>query len=132
MKIVIFENSKTAEKKSGTMSIVSVAILFTKNSPHPLMLHRSTYENRYPETCEFLNNSITDDGIVGGHQNTERAYNTLLECIHIFKEAGMILHKQQTNSKALQELWMKEDYVLKDSSEIFRSTNVNFKVLRSS
>ncbi|GBN52144.1 hypothetical protein AVEN_1231-1 [Araneus ventricosus] len=69
-------------------------VLFGVNSS-PFMLaatikhHLRKYQGIYPETSEFLNNSIYIDDIIGGHQNTEDAYRTSTECMHIFREAGL-------------------------------------------
>ncbi|GIY74877.1 reverse transcriptase [Caerostris extrusa] len=67
----------------------SSPFMFAVTSPLCHKHHLRKYENNYPETGEFLNNSIYVDNIVGGHQNDERVYNTYLECMHMFKEAAM-------------------------------------------
>ncbi|GBL94651.1 hypothetical protein AVEN_83970-1 [Araneus ventricosus] len=84
-------------------------VLFGVNSS-PFMLaatikhHLRKYQGIYPETSEFLNNCIYVEDIIGGHQNTEDAYRTSTECMHIFREAGMTLHKWQTDSEELRKL----------------------------
>ncbi|GBM28321.1 hypothetical protein AVEN_229506-1 [Araneus ventricosus] len=109
-------------------------VLFGVNSS-PFMLaatikhHLRKYQGIYPKTSEFLNNSIYIDDIIGGHQNTEDAYHTSTECMHIFREAGMTLHKWQTNSEELQKLWVKEDMVSGDSSQIVGPSGLPFEVL---
>ncbi|GBL77967.1 hypothetical protein AVEN_143292-1 [Araneus ventricosus] len=109
-------------------------VLFGVNSS-PFMLaatikhHLRKYQGIYPETSEFLNNSIYVDDIIGGHQNTEDAYHTSTECMHIFREAGMTLHKWQTNSEELRKLWIKEDMVSGDSSQVVEPSGLPFKVL---
>ncbi|GBL61832.1 hypothetical protein AVEN_19745-1, partial [Araneus ventricosus] len=112
-------------------------VLFGVNSS-PFMLaatikhHLRKYQGIYPETSEFLNNSIYVDDIIGGHQNTEDAYHTSTECMHIFREAGMTLHKWQTNSEELRKLWIREDMVSGDSSQVVEPSGLPFKVLRVS
>ncbi|GBL96989.1 hypothetical protein AVEN_254050-1 [Araneus ventricosus] len=109
-------------------------VLFGVNSS-PFMLaatikhHLRKYQGIYPETSEFLNNCIYVDDIIGGHQNAEDAYRTSTECMHIFREAGMTLHKWQTNSEELQKLWVKEDMVSGDSSQVVEPSGLPFKVL---
>ncbi|GBN23244.1 hypothetical protein AVEN_1015-1 [Araneus ventricosus] len=109
-------------------------VLFGINSS-PLMLaatikhHLRKYQGIYPETSVFLNNCIYVDDIIGGHQNTEDAYRTSTECMHIFREAGMTLHKWQTNGEELQKLWVKEDMVSGDSSQVVEPSDLPFKVL---
>ncbi|GBN70409.1 hypothetical protein AVEN_118910-1, partial [Araneus ventricosus] len=109
-------------------------VLFGVNSS-PFMLaatikhHLRKYQGIYPETSEFLNNSIYVDDIIGGHQNTDDAYHTSTECMHIFREAGMTLHKWQTNSEELRKLWIKEDMVSGDSSQVVEPSGLPFKVL---
>ncbi|GBM18398.1 hypothetical protein AVEN_57933-1 [Araneus ventricosus] len=84
--------------------------------------HLRKYQGIYHETSEFLNNCICVDEIIGGHRNTE-------ECMHIFREAGVTLHKWQTNSEESQILWIREDMVLGDSSEVVGPADLPFKVL---
>ncbi|GBN34930.1 hypothetical protein AVEN_210912-1 [Araneus ventricosus] len=109
-------------------------VLFGVNSS-PFMLaatikhHLRKYQGIYPETSKFLNNCIYVDDIIGGHQNTEDAYRTSTECLHIFREAGMTLHKWQTNSEELRKLWVKEDMVSEDSSQVVEPSGLPFKVL---
>ncbi|GBM41747.1 hypothetical protein AVEN_173142-1 [Araneus ventricosus] len=86
--------------------------------------HLREYQGIYPETSDFLNNCIYVDDIIGGHQKTEDAYRTSRECVHIFRGAGMTLHKWQTNSKELQKLWVKEDMVSGDSSQVVEPSGV--------
>jgi hypothetical protein len=94
-----------------------------------LKYHLKKYEELYPETYKFLNNSIYVDDIVGGHHNATGAFKTSIECIRIFKEAGMMLHKWQTNSEELQELWIEKGIISEESSEVFGATTLPFKVL---
>ncbi|GBN74183.1 hypothetical protein AVEN_106174-1 [Araneus ventricosus] len=46
-----------------------------------------------------------------------------------FGEAGMTLHKRQTNNEELQKLWVKKDMVSGDSSQVVEPSGLPFKVL---
>ncbi|KFM62154.1 hypothetical protein X975_06179, partial [Stegodyphus mimosarum] len=109
-------------------------VLFGVNSS-PFLLaatikhHLKQYKKTYPATCEFLNDHIYVDDIIGGHQNVELAFNTSLECISIFRDASMILHKWHTNSQELRELWIKEGIECEESPQISEARNPPLKVL---
>ncbi|GFS67935.1 uncharacterized protein TNCV_1361861 [Trichonephila clavipes] len=67
--------------------------------------HLKRYVEKFPETCEMLNNSLYVDDLVSGRENVEQAFKTSLESVDIFKGASMILRKWQTNSTELRDRW---------------------------
>ncbi|GFT98235.1 reverse transcriptase domain-containing protein [Trichonephila clavipes] len=65
--------------------------------------HLKRYVEKFPETCEMLNNSLYVDNLISGRENVEQAFKTSLESVDIFKGASMILRKWQTNSPELRD-----------------------------
>ncbi|GFT83349.1 reverse transcriptase domain-containing protein [Trichonephila clavipes] len=65
--------------------------------------HLKRYVEKFPETCEMLNNSLYVDDLVSGRENVEQAFKTSLESVDIFKGVNMILRKWQTNSPELRD-----------------------------
>ncbi|GBM80707.1 hypothetical protein AVEN_137226-1 [Araneus ventricosus] len=129
----LFTDDPTDGSKSPHIYRFTRVLFGVSSSPFMLAAtvkhHLRKYQGIYPETSEFLNNCIYVDDIIGGHQNTEDAYRTSTECMHIFREAGMTLHKWQTNSEELRKLWVKEDMVSGDSSQVVEPSGLPFKVL---
>lgn len=109
-------------------------VLFGLNSS-PFLLaatikhHLRLYENVYPETYDFLNDNVYVDDIIGGNQDAEHAFRTSLECVRIFKDGGMQVHKWQTNSRQLEKMWVREGIVSKESLEVFETSALPVKVL---
>ncbi|GBM78178.1 hypothetical protein AVEN_161850-1 [Araneus ventricosus] len=87
------------------------------------------YVSLYPQTHELLNNFVFVDDILGGHNSVIAAYTTSVECIHIFNEASMPLHKWATNSTQLNELWGKNGFPIETSPNSIGQKRMNYKVL---
>ncbi|GFU56639.1 integrase catalytic domain-containing protein [Trichonephila clavipes] len=90
--------------------------------PSPYLLaatlkhHFKKYREQYPHTFELLNSSIYVDDLICGQNDVPDALRTTLECLQIFSDAGMLLHKGRSNSKQLNLLWQQEG-VQTESSE---------------
>ncbi|GFW64964.1 uncharacterized protein TNCV_392301 [Trichonephila clavipes] len=85
--------------------------------------HLKRYVEKFPETCEMLNNSLYVDDLVSGRENVEQAFKTSLESVDIFKGACMILRKWQTNSIELRDRWKE---IGMDIGQSVESKNSNF------
>ncbi|GFY16569.1 DUF1758 domain-containing protein [Trichonephila clavipes] len=89
--------------------------------PSPYLLaatlkhHFKKYKEQYPHTFELLNSSIYVDDLICGQNDVPNALRTTLECLQIFSDAGMLLHKWRSNSKQLSLLW--QQGVKTESSE---------------
>ncbi|GBO24395.1 hypothetical protein AVEN_62120-1 [Araneus ventricosus] len=109
-------------------------VLFGINSS-PFLLsatikhHLKKYVSLYPQTHELLNNFVFVDDILGGHNSVIEAYTTSVECIHIFNEASMPLHKWATNSAELNQLWGKNGFPIDTSPNSIGQKRMNYKVL---
>ncbi|GFT50985.1 integrase catalytic domain-containing protein [Nephila pilipes] len=88
-------------------------VLFGINSS-PFLLtatikyHLKKYSSLFPQTHELLNKFVYVDDVLGGQSTVASAYTTSLECVQIFSEANMPLHKWATNSAELRELELKD------------------------
>lgn len=71
--------------------------------------HIKKYSEKWSSTFQTLNENLYVDDLISGRPTVEAAFQTSLECIQIFKDAGMDLRKWQSNSKQLCELWAKSD-----------------------
>ncbi|GFS65861.1 uncharacterized protein TNCV_390871 [Trichonephila clavipes] len=87
------------------------------------------YVEKFPETCEMLNNSLYVDDLVSGRENVEQAFKTSLESVDIFKGASMILRKWQTNSPELRDRWKEIGMDIGQSVESKTQTLVPSKIL---
>ncbi|GBN02393.1 hypothetical protein AVEN_19009-1 [Araneus ventricosus] len=109
-------------------------VLFGINSS-PFLLsatikhHLKKYVSLYPQTHELLNNFVFVDDILGGHNSVIAAYTTSVECINIFNEASVPLHKWATNSAELNELWGKNGFPIDTSPNSIGQKRMNYKVL---
>ncbi|GFX47237.1 integrase catalytic domain-containing protein [Trichonephila clavipes] len=91
--------------------------------------HLKRYVEKFPETCEMLNNSLYVDDLVSGRENVEQAFKTSLESVDIFKGASMILRKWQTNSPELRDRWKEIGMDIGQSVESKTQTLVPSKIL---
>ncbi|GFV21971.1 integrase catalytic domain-containing protein [Trichonephila clavipes] len=91
--------------------------------------HLKRYVEKFPETCEMLNNSLYVDDLVSGRENVEQAFKTSLESVDIFKGASMILRKWQTNSPQLRDRWKEIGMDIGQSVESKTQTLVPSKIL---
>ncbi|GFV56438.1 integrase catalytic domain-containing protein [Trichonephila clavipes] len=67
--------------------------------------------------------------VLGGQSTVASTYTTSVECVQIFKEANMPLHKWATNSAELRELWEKNGFSTETSSNSIGQNMINYKVL---
>ncbi|GFU62316.1 integrase catalytic domain-containing protein [Trichonephila clavipes] len=91
--------------------------------------HLKRYVEKFPETCEMLNNSLYVDDLVSGRENVEQAFKTSLESVDIFKGASMILRKWQTNSPELRDRWKEIGMDIGQSVESKTQTLAPSKIL---
>ncbi|GFW74375.1 uncharacterized protein TNCV_2412741 [Trichonephila clavipes] len=91
--------------------------------------HLKRYVEKFPETCEMLNNSLYVDDLVSGRENVEQAFKTSLESVDIFRGASMILRKWQTNSPELRDRWKEIGMDISQSVESKTQTLVPSKIL---
>ncbi|XP_054717257.1 uncharacterized protein LOC129226651 [Uloborus diversus] len=109
-------------------------VLFGINSS-PFLLcatikhHLKKYSSIFPQTHELLNKFCYVDDIIGGQNTVASAYATSLECVQIFREANMPLHKWATNSAELRKLWEKNGFSTETSSNPIGQNMINYKVL---
>ncbi|GFQ94044.1 integrase catalytic domain-containing protein [Trichonephila clavata] len=67
--------------------------------------HLKKYKDKFPDTAKIVESSLYVDDFISGQENVDKALQTSLESIEIFKEAGMSLRKWHTNSKELERFW---------------------------
>ncbi|GFT14098.1 integrase catalytic domain-containing protein [Nephila pilipes] len=109
-------------------------VLFGINSS-PFLLtatikyHLKKYSSLFPQTHELLNKFVYVDDVLGGLSTVASAYTTSVECVQIFSEANMPLHKWATNSAELRELWEKNGFSVETSSNSIGQNMINYKVL---
>ncbi|GFT90436.1 integrase catalytic domain-containing protein [Nephila pilipes] len=109
-------------------------VLFGINSS-PFLLtatikyHLKKYSSLFPQTHELLNKFVYVDDVLGGQSTVASAYTTSVECVQIFSEANMPLHKWATNSAELRELWEKNGFSMETSSNSIGQNMINYKVL---
>ncbi|GFY09526.1 uncharacterized protein TNCV_4322051 [Trichonephila clavipes] len=72
---------------------------------------------------------VEEDDVLGGQSTVASAYTTSVECVQIFNEANMPLHKWATNSAELRELWEKNGFSTETSSNSIGQNMINYKVL---
>ncbi|GFS42957.1 integrase catalytic domain-containing protein [Nephila pilipes] len=77
---------------------------------------------------EPVNENLNYD-VLGGQSTVASAYTTSVECVQIFSEANMPLHKWATNSAELRELWEKNGFSIETSSNSIGQKMINYKVL---
>ncbi|GFT79890.1 integrase catalytic domain-containing protein, partial [Nephila pilipes] len=110
------------------------SVLFGINSS-PFLLtatikyHLKKYSSLFPQTHELLNKFVYVDDVLGGQSTVASAYTTSVECVQIFSEANMPLHKWATNSAELRELWEKNGFSIETSSNSIGQNMINYKVL---
>ncbi|RWR98846.1 uncharacterized protein B4U79_02881, partial [Dinothrombium tinctorium] len=75
--------------------------------------HLEKYVEKFPKTCELLNDLYVDD-FIGSVETVVAADKIKEESSQILKEAGMQLTKWQSNSEFLNEKWCTD----KDETEI--------------
>ncbi|GFT97408.1 hypothetical protein NPIL_365501 [Nephila pilipes] len=63
------------------------------------------YKDKFPDNTEIVQSSLFVDDFISGQENVDKAPQTSLESIDIFKEVGMSLRKWYTNSKEIERLW---------------------------
>ncbi|CAL1262170.1 unnamed protein product, partial [Larinioides sclopetarius] len=78
--------------------------------------HLKRYVEKFPTTCEILNNHLYVDDLITGQEDIESAFKTSLEAFNIFKDASMNLRKWKTNSVELRDKWIKEGLEIDDSN----------------
>ncbi|GFQ69318.1 DUF1758 domain-containing protein [Trichonephila clavata] len=61
--------------------------------------HLKKYKDKFPDTAKIVESSLYVDDFISVLENVDKALQTSLESIEIFKEAGMSLRKWHTNSK---------------------------------
>ncbi|GFY05668.1 integrase catalytic domain-containing protein [Trichonephila clavipes] len=71
-------------------------------------------------------NSESYDDVLGGQTTVASAS---VECVQIFNEANIPLHKWATNSAELRELWEKNGFSIETSSNSIGQNMINYKVL---
>ncbi|GFY36931.1 integrase catalytic domain-containing protein [Trichonephila clavipes] len=109
-------------------------VLFGINSS-PFLLtatikyHLKKYSSLSPQTHELLNKFLYVDDVLGGQSTVSSAYTTSVECVQIFNEANIPLHKWATNSAELRELWEKNGFSTETSSNSIGQNMINYKVL---
>ncbi|GFU04098.1 integrase catalytic domain-containing protein [Nephila pilipes] len=109
-------------------------VLFGINSS-PFLLtatikyHLKKYSSLFPQTHELLNKFVYVDDVLGGQSTVASAYTNCVECVQIFSEANMPLHKWATNSAELRELWEKNGFSIEISSNSIGQNMINYKVL---
>ncbi|GFS47235.1 integrase catalytic domain-containing protein [Nephila pilipes] len=109
-------------------------VLFRINSS-PFLLtatikyHLKKYSSLFPQTHELLNKFVYVDDVLGGQSIVASAYATSVECVQIFSEANMPLHKWATNSAELRELWEKNGFSVETSSNSIGQNMINYKML---
>ncbi|GFS76860.1 integrase catalytic domain-containing protein, partial [Nephila pilipes] len=109
-------------------------VLFGINSS-PFLLtatikyHLKKYSSLFPQTHELLNKFVYVDDVLGGQSTVASAYTTSVECVQVFSEANMPLHKWATNSAELRELWEKNGFSMETSSNSIGQNMINYKVL---
>ncbi|GFT73792.1 integrase catalytic domain-containing protein, partial [Nephila pilipes] len=109
-------------------------VLFGINSS-PFLLtatikyHLKKYSSLFPQTHKLLNKFVYVDDVLGGQSTVASAYTTSVECVQIFREANMPLHKWATNSAELRELWQKNGFSIETSSNSIGQNMINYKVL---
>ncbi|GFQ66132.1 uncharacterized protein TNCT_432351 [Trichonephila clavata] len=69
--------------------------------------HFKKYKDKFPDTAKIVESSLYVDDFMSGQENVDKALQTSLENIEIFKEVGMSLRKWYTNSKELERFWIK-------------------------
>ncbi|GFW59934.1 integrase catalytic domain-containing protein [Trichonephila clavipes] len=108
-------------------------VLFGINSS-PFLLtatikyHLKKYSSLFPQTHDLLHKFVYVDDVVGGQSTVASAYTTSVECVQIFNEANMPLHKWATNSAELRELWEKNGFSTETSSNSIGLKIINYKV----
>ncbi|GFY36928.1 integrase catalytic domain-containing protein [Trichonephila clavipes] len=71
----------------------------------------------------------SSNDVLGGQSTVSSAYTTSVECVQIFNEANIPLHKWATNSAKLRELWEKNGFSTETSSNSIGQNMINYKVL---
>ncbi|GFS88935.1 uncharacterized protein NPIL_368991 [Nephila pilipes] len=87
------------------------------------------YSSLFPQTHELLNKFVYVDDVLGGQSAVASAYTISVECVQIFSEANMPLHKWATNSAELRELWEMNGFSIEISSNSIGQNMINYKVL---
>ncbi|GFU15780.1 integrase catalytic domain-containing protein [Nephila pilipes] len=124
----------TDNPESFSESLRFNRVLFGINSS-PFLLtatikyHLKKYSSLFPQTHELLNKFVYVDDVLGGQSTVTSAYTTSVECVQIFSEANMPLHKWATNSAELRELWEKNGFSIETSSNSIGQNMINYKVL---
>ena len=78
--------------------------------------HIRKYKEKMPECFEMLNGSLYVDDLYESVETAEDAYRLSVNAISIFKDAGMNLRKLRTNSKELNNLWVKDGTIEKNNN----------------
>ncbi|GFR31233.1 integrase catalytic domain-containing protein [Trichonephila clavata] len=68
--------------------------------------HLKKYKDKFPDTAMIVESSLYVDDFISGQENVDKALQTSLESVEIFKEAGLSLRKWHTNSKELERFWI--------------------------
>ncbi|GFY53848.1 integrase catalytic domain-containing protein [Trichonephila inaurata madagascariensis] len=91
--------------------------------------HLKKYSSLFPQTLELLSKFVFVDDVLGGQSTVASACTTSVECVQIFNEANMPLHKWATNSAELRELWEKNGFSAETSSNSIGQNMINYKML---
>ncbi|GFR11593.1 integrase catalytic domain-containing protein [Trichonephila clavata] len=84
---------------------------------------------KFPDTAKIVESSLYVDDFISGQENVDKALQTSLESIEIFKEAGMSLRKWHTNSKELERFWIENKVPVEEFNCLSDQEVVPLKVL---
>ncbi|GFQ93096.1 reverse transcriptase domain-containing protein [Trichonephila clavata] len=65
--------------------------------------HLKKYKDKFPDTAKIVESSLYVDDFISGQENVDKALQTSLESIEIFKEAGMSLRKWHTKVSKVED-----------------------------
>ncbi|GFQ85907.1 uncharacterized protein TNCT_484771 [Trichonephila clavata] len=91
--------------------------------------HLKKYKDKFPDTAKIVESSLNVDDFIRGQENVDKALQTSLESIEIFKEAGMSLRKWLTNSKELERFWIENKVPVEEFNCLSDEEVVPLKVL---
>ncbi|XP_071039910.1 uncharacterized protein [Parasteatoda tepidariorum] len=91
--------------------------------------HIKKFAKSTPLAYELLNERVHVDDVIGGSGSTDTAFQISSDCVEIFRDAGMVLRKLQTNDKKLRELWKNAGIDVQNEKESLGQSGFPFKVL---
>ncbi|GFR33022.1 integrase catalytic domain-containing protein [Trichonephila clavata] len=130
----LFSNDNFDESQPPSVYWFTRVLFGISSSPFLLSAtikhHLKKYSEKYTDTVNFLNENIYVDDIIGSQLLVNQALAITLEAIKIFEDAGIPLHKWQTNSKSLHKAWQ-DNGVISDENPLatFEKDNLPYKVL---